>query len=160
MNDTAAVHPNGRWDVAVPLLLTLWVGATWAIGYLAVPILFASLEDRMLAGALAGKMFHAEALLGLLAGGLLALTLALQAGSRWLADKRLWLIAAMLLLTAVGAFVLQPQMAALKAAGLPDDLAGSDFARLHGIASALYLLRSGLGLALVLLLARRMAGRA
>ena len=33
------------------------MGGLWAIGYLAAPVLFASLGDKMLAGMLAGKMF-------------------------------------------------------------------------------------------------------
>ena len=39
------------------LAITLWVGGMWAIGYLAAPVLFASLGDRQLAGMVAGKLF-------------------------------------------------------------------------------------------------------
>ena len=47
------------------ILLTLWVGSLWAIGYIAAPTLFATLEDRALAGTLAGAMFvRARYLLG------------------------------------------------------------------------------------------------
>jgi hypothetical protein len=30
--------------------ISLWVGGLWAVGYLAAPILFFSLDNRMLAG--------------------------------------------------------------------------------------------------------------
>ena len=59
------------------LLVTLWVGSLWAIGYLAVPILFSTLDDRMLAGMLAGKMFTAVSFIGLGCGtALLAMAFA------------------------------------------------------------------------------------
>jgi hypothetical protein len=44
-------------DLLAAWALTLWVGGFWAIGYLAAPMLFYNLDDRMLAGMLAGKMF-------------------------------------------------------------------------------------------------------
>lgn len=47
------------------LLLTLWIGGLWSIGYLAVPMAFASLADITLAGEYAGKLFSAINLLGL-----------------------------------------------------------------------------------------------
>ena len=40
------------------LLLTLWIGALWSIGYLAVPMAFANL-DVTIAGDYAGKLFSA-----------------------------------------------------------------------------------------------------
>ena len=39
------------------ILIALWVGGMWAIGYMAAPVLFASLGDRQLAGMVAGKLF-------------------------------------------------------------------------------------------------------
>lgn len=133
-------------------LLTLWVGGMWVIGYLAVPILFATLDDRMLAGMLAGKMFTAMSYIGLGAGGLLlVLALLKRPRSRW----RVRLLLLMLLLVAVGEFVLQPMMAELKAMGLVE---GSDaaarFGMLHGVSSIIYLLNSLGGVALLILYAR------
>ena len=49
------------------IAITLWVGALWAIGYLAAPTLFRLLEDRPLAGRLAGEMFTYVAWLGMAA---------------------------------------------------------------------------------------------
>jgi hypothetical protein len=131
------------------LLTTLWVGSLWAIGYLAVPILFYSLDDRMLAGMLAGKMFTLVSYIGLGCGALL-LTLTLTASpSVWRARRR-WLLVMMLGLVIAGEFVLQPMMAELKIGGL---VVGSEqaasFARLHGIASILYMINSLAGAVLV-----------
>ena len=36
------------------ILLTLWVGGLWSVGYLAVPVLFHGLNDRRLAGMVSG----------------------------------------------------------------------------------------------------------
>lgn len=132
---------------AEQVLITLWIGGLWVIGYVVAPVLFATLDDRMLAGMLAGKMFTVIAYIGLFAGVVLlaAERFRPQGARRW----RLWVLIAMLVLVAIGEFVLQPQMAALKAAGLPKELSGSQFAMLHGVASVLYLINSLLGLALL-----------
>ena len=47
------------------LLATVWCGSLWTIGYIVAPTLFAMLEDRQLAGSIAGRLFHAEAWIGL-----------------------------------------------------------------------------------------------
>ena len=38
------------------IVITLWVGALWAIGYMAAPTLFHVLDDRALAGKLAANV--------------------------------------------------------------------------------------------------------
>lgn len=130
------------------ILLTLWVGVLWGIGYLAVPVLFAHLDDRMLAGRLAGEMFHLVSYVGLVAGTLL-LTMQLVRGSGRPGWRALVLLG-MLALVLVGEFVLQPMMAELKTGGLADGTEQArDFARLHGLSSILYLSTSLAGLALV-----------
>lgn len=132
------------------LLLTLWVGALWAIGYLAVPTLFALLDDRILAGVLAGRMFTLVSYLGLVCGTLLLLGTAVRQGRGVLRSVRGWLLLAMLLLVAAGEFGLQPLMAQLKAQGLTEGSAqAAQFARLHGLASVLYLINSVCGLLLI-----------
>lgn len=120
------------------VLLTLWVGSLWAIGYIAAPVLFSVLDDRATAGRLAGEMFTATAVLGLLCGGFLLMLQWLRRPSprNW----RLWVIAAMVLITALGEFALRPLMSA---AG------GAEFGRLHGFSQLLFLAVSLLGLGLV-----------
>lgn len=130
------------------ILLTLWVGVLWGVGFLAVPVLFAHLDDRMLAGRLAGEMFHLVSYIGFAAGALLLVAQLVRGGGRpgW----RGFVLAGMLLLVAVGEFVFQPMMAELKVGGLVEGTEQArDFARLHGLSSTLYLVTSLAGLVLV-----------
>lgn len=133
------------------LLLTLWVGGLWAIGYIVAPTLFASLDDRALAGQLAGRMFTIIAYVGLVAAPLLLLRRLVSDGAALaLRQWQSWVLVLMLVLVAVGLFVLQPMMQDLKQQGLAGAEAAAAFGRLHGISSALYLVTSLGGLALVL----------
>lgn len=142
-------------DYAERLLLTLWVGSLWAIGYLAVPTLFAMLDDRILAGMLAGRMFTAVSFIGLGVGTLLMVK-AWMAESAPLSQWRVRLLLLMLALVLIGEFVLQPMMAQLKAGGLVEGSGeAARFGLLHGVASILYLINSVAGMVLVVLYARR-----
>lgn len=133
------------------VLCTAWVGTLWAIGYVAVPILFAALDDRVMAGALAGRMFTVGAWLGI-ACAVVLWVLARRGTPGRGRTLRLWLIAGMLGLVALGAFVLQPAMAQLKAGGLAaGSVEAAEFARLHGVSSLLYLAVSIGGLVLAAL---------
>lgn len=136
------------------ILLTLWVGGMWGIGYLAVPILFASLDDRMLAGMLAGKMFTALSFIGIGVGTAL-LARALMFTASPMSDWRVRFLILMLVIVAIGEFILQPMMAQLKAGGLIEGSgAAAQFGLLHGVASILYLINSLSGLVLLVLYAR------
>ncbi|MDP9109581.1 MAG: DUF4149 domain-containing protein, partial [Pseudomonadota bacterium] len=42
------------------LLVVLWTGSLWTIGYLVAPTLFLTLPDSMLAGTIAARMFRVE----------------------------------------------------------------------------------------------------
>ncbi len=136
------------------VLQTLWIGGLWVIGYVVTPILFASLEERRLAGELAGHMFTAINYIGLGCGTLLLAFAVLKSSGSLLKDRRIIALVLMLVLIAVSAFVLQPMMQELKLSGI---VAGSEaaaqFGQLHGVSSVLYLLTSLLGL--FLLLSRR-----
>lgn len=123
------------------LLLTLWAGSLWSVGYLVAPTLFALLDDRHTAGFLAGRLFEIVAYVGLVCGTLLLIGQLARNGWRaW----RVYALVTMLALTAVGQFALRPWMAAAKAEGAADH-----FAVLHGISSTLFLVVSLLALALV-----------
>ncbi|MBI3901746.1 MAG: DUF4149 domain-containing protein [Nitrosomonadales bacterium] len=141
-------------DGLAQLAVTAWVGGLWGIGYLSVPVLFQSLPDRMLAGALAGKMFALIAYVGLASACYLLIYHLSTSGRAALRLPQFRIVAAMLLLTLIGQFVLQPIMADLKAQVFPGDVMHSAladrFKALHGIASISYLAQSLLGLALVL----------
>ena len=125
------------------ILLTLWVGSLWAVGLMVTPVLFARLDDRAVAGSVAGNLFMLTALLGLVCGSVLLIAHIARTGRY---DWRAWVLTTMLLLVAAGQFVLAPMIGALRDQGLVD---GGQFASLHGLASVLFLVTSGLGLLLV-----------
>lgn len=135
------------------LLVTLWAGSLWTVGYLAAPVLFASLPDRSMAGSIAGMLFRAQAWLSLACGLFLLLLLGLD--KSWRSNRTsVILVIAMLACVSIGHFALQPFMAEIRAAaanngGLMDEAMRSRFGMLHGVASVIYLLQSGLALVLV-----------
>lgn len=140
------------------IILTLWVGALWSIGYLAVPLLFYGLDDRRLAGELAGQMFKAVGYVGLVSGVFLLIGIAVAAPRQWLRQWRTGIIITMLVLIAIGLFSLQPYMQELKAQGLvPGSAEAARFGKMHGVSSVLYLITSICGLILVIFGARSKA---
>lgn len=122
------------------LLLALWTGAMVGVGYIAAPVLFKTLDDRSLAGSLAGQMFHIIAIAGLIIGGVLLLLRYKDESIALFKHWRGWLLSLMLILVASSVFILQPMIADVKALGLAE---GSDAARkfgmLHGMSSLAYL---------------------
>jgi hypothetical protein len=135
------------------LLVTIWAGSLWTVGYIVAPVLFASLPDRSLAGSIAGMLFRAQAWLSLACGLLLLLLVWLD---KSLSPKRnpVILMIAMLACVLVGYFALQPFMAEIRAAaanngGVMDEAMRSRFGMLHGVASVIYLLQSVLAIVLV-----------
>ena len=142
-------------DKLALVLVTLWVGALWAIGYVAAPTLFYALqEDKQMAGMLAGKMFSYVAYLGIVCGFYLLIQRLLRYGTPALKQGFFWVVVLMLLLILAGQFGIQPILAQLKAQAMPADVMQSVFAdrfnTWHGVASIAYLVESLLGLVLVL----------
>ena len=135
------------------IAIALWVGGMLAIGYLAAPVLFAELSDRILAGNLAGRMFTWVARIGLGCGAYLLLFLLFRRGFGVFKSAVFWLVLAMMLLTAAGHFGIQPILQHLKEDALPAEVMHSvmrdRFAAWHGVSSVLYLVQSVLGLMLV-----------
>lgn len=140
-------------DRARLLITTFWVGSLWAIGYLAAPTLFATLPDRVLAGTVAGNLFHTEAWASVVCAVLL-LGLQARGKDRKAARKEIWLVVAMLACTLIGYFCLQPFMAALRESagpsGVMESASKTEFAVLHGVSMLFYLVQSVLGVVLVL----------
>lgn len=132
----------------------LWVGGLWAIGYLAVPVLFQGQPDRQLAGMLAGQMFSTLGYLGMVCGVYLLILRLATDGKAAIRQPMFWVIAAMLLFTLLAQYGFQPLMAALKAQALPQEVSQSplagQFRMWHGISSIAYLLQSLLGAFLVI----------
>jgi len=138
------------------LVATLWAGSLWTIGYVVAPTLFATLEDRVLAGTIAGRLFRVEAWLSVACA--IILMMLVRSFSSDLGEKQrrtcFWLVFAMLVCSLLGYFGLQPFMAALREAAGPAGVMDSDmrlrFGLLHGASSAIYLVQSLLGVALVI----------
>jgi len=136
------------------IAITLWVGSLWAIGGIAAPTLFSVLSDKQLAGMLAGKLFTIVAYVGIVCGVYLLIFRLASEGTCAFKQWFFWIVAAMLVLTLIGHFGIQPIIQHLKVQGgtaeVMQSVVASRFARWHGIASILYLIQSLLGLALVL----------
>ena len=140
-------------NLARTLLVTLWAGSLWTVGYLAAPLFFITLQDRILAGTIAGTLFRAEAWLSLVCGVLL---LTIFRADPYLPSRNACtrLVIGMLLCVLVGYFGLQPFMAEIRAAaaqagGVMDESMRARFGLLHGLASVIYLLQSLLAVLLV-----------
>lgn len=135
------------------LAIAIWVGGMWAIGYIAAPVLFASLHDRQLAGLVAGKLFTVIGWVGLGAGGYLLIFLIGNWRFQVFKCSVFWLILLAVLLVAASQFGIQPLMAQLKADAFPRDVMESvmrdRFVTWHGMSSILYLIQSLLGAWLV-----------
>lgn len=140
-------------DKLALVVLTLWVGALWTIGYIVAPALFHQLQDRQLAGNLAGELFKLVAYVGFASAFYLLLQRLLRFGGQAFKQGFFWIVILMLLLTLAGHFGIQPLMAALKAQAMPADVMNSVFASRfktwHGISSVAYLIQSLLGLVLI-----------
>ncbi|MCB1917730.1 MAG: DUF4149 domain-containing protein [Rhodocyclaceae bacterium] len=134
------------------LVASLWAGAQWTVGYLVAPTLFALLDDRREAGRIAGWLFERVHLLGLGCAALLLVMLAVRRRSAVVRERLLAVVAAMLVLSLMLQFWIQPTMHGLKLAG---EVAGGAFATWHGVSSGLYLLQSLLAAVLVVGAQRR-----
>jgi len=132
------------------LLLTLWVGSLCAIGYIAVPMAFATLGDVTLAGNYAGKLFSAVNILGLGCGAVLLLSKILLLGKSVLSLWRFWTLLLMISLTLVFSFYLQPEIATIKQLALGgNDALLERFDLFHILSKNIYMVVTLLGLALV-----------
>jgi len=129
------------------ILLTLWVGGLWTVGYIVAPTLFGVLDDRQLAGYIAGHLFTTMSYIGLVCGSLLLIGNTYRSGIK---HRTNYILVLMIVLVAIGQFVLQPMMAELKAQGLVEGSAAADFGKLHGVSSILFMITSIAGLILVI----------
>lgn len=137
---------------------TLWVGALWAVGFVVAPTLFASLDDRALAGQLAGRLFTLTAWIGMVCAAYLLVFRFALFGRAAFRQGLPWLVLLMLGLVLAGQYGVQPILASLKEQALPQQVMASvfrdRFAAWHGVSSVLYVIQSLCGAALVILLGR------
>jgi MFS family permease len=118
-------------------------------------VLFTQLADRSVAGNLAGVMFTVTAWVGLACGAYLILFVMFAKGWRAFQSGVFWIVLLMLALTAAGHFGVQPILEQLRADALPRRIMESAlrerFNTWHGVSTALYLVQSLLGIALVIM---------
>jgi hypothetical protein len=144
------------FSVAERVVLTLWVGGMWSIGYVAVPTLFYAQDDRQLAGELAGQMFSAIHIISLVSIIVLLINMAVTCKAALIKAWRAWVLLIAFALVVVSMFYLQPLMGDLKQQGLVEgSQQAAQFGKLHGISSTLYMVTSLAGLVLVIFGLRR-----
>ena len=135
------------------IVVTLWVGALWMTGLTAY-VLFDSLQDKQLAGNLAGKLFTIVSYIGAVSAFYLLIQRLMDYGTSSLKQSFFWAVFFMLLLILVGHFGIQPLLAQLKTDALPNGVMQSVFASRfktwHGVASVAYLVQCLLGFVLIL----------
>jgi hypothetical protein len=146
-------------DYLFAVVITLWVGALWATGFIAAPVMFHQLADRALAGRLAGSLFTVVAWTAIGAAAYAMVYLFGRHGAGAMKTAVFWLVVVMLLFTLAGQFGVTPILAHLKAEALPREVMESvlrnRFAAWHGVSGVLYLIESVLGVALVTQLFKR-----
>lgn len=121
---------RARWIFAA-----LWLGGMAAVGLIGAPTAFAIIPDKMLAAAVASRMFYIMALAAFVLGGLL---MVLERGhARPLAASTpFFLVLGGLFFAVLGEFVVVPRLLAAATAHAPS--AGM----WHGVASLVYLLQA------------------
>lgn len=142
------------------LFLALWCAAQLVIGYLVLPVAFATLDSPVQAGALAARLLSAVGGWGVVVT--VAALLAMRVARRPLlvVQPRPWLPAALLAVAGLIALalvgVLQPSMAQLKVEALPLAVMDSPFADAfswrHRLSTALYGVQSLAALVLMAML--------
>lgn len=142
-------------DALQSVAAALWVGGMWVAGYVAAPVLFAVIPDRMLAGTVAGRLFSSVAWIGIAcAACLLILNLLRYRADAW-RQPVFRVVLLMLVLVCAGEFGVQPVLAGLRAQALPQAVMESAlrdrFAAWHAVSGLIYIAQSLLGLALVVL---------
>lgn len=132
------------------IVLTLWIGGLWAVGYLVAPVLFHQLQNPQVAGIVAGELFTLMSWIGLASALILVVIYSFIDREKW----RFIVILFISALVAINLFYLSPEIIELRGLAGGAFEKGTEihnrFALLHGIASGVYLLVSLLGLLLVI----------
>ena len=135
------------------IIITLWAGALWMSGISAY-VLFDTLQDKQLAGSLAGKLFTIVSYIGLASAFYLLIHRLLQFGTPALKQSIFWTVFAMFLLVLAGHFGIQSILEGLKSQAMPADVMQSIFANRfknwHGVASVAYMIECLLACVMVL----------
>jgi CHASE2 domain-containing sensor protein len=145
-----------RLQRASTLIAGLWVGSFLSVGFLVTPLLFATLDDRQLAGSIAGTLFKLQANLSVLVCLLLLCSsyFLLRSGLRQFRVTQAILLM-MLACISCAVFIIIPWMSSLKdqamlvGSSVMDSEWANTFDRLHHISSGIYTFQSLLGIVLV-----------
>ncbi|HEX9172687.1 MAG TPA: DUF4149 domain-containing protein [Telluria sp.] len=144
MERTAASRLAARLTGARALVVALWAGSLWAVGYLAAPAVFAVVGSPI-AGSVVGKMLTREAWLSMACAAILLVLLRmapeLDAKRKRLLNR---LVLAMLALTLVNYFGLQPLISAMRGSG-----DRTTFLVMHGVSQLVFVIESVLAAVLV-----------
>ena len=141
------------WLIIERLALTAWVGGLLVTGFVVTPLLFRVLEDRALAGNIAGQLFSLVSVIGMVCALTLLFIAVTRSTGHWYRAWRVWVLLTMLLIVVVGEYGLAPAIREIiQLAGttlVKDSSYYPQFARLHGISSMLFLVNSLLGIIMV-----------
>jgi uncharacterized membrane protein len=132
------------------LAIVLWAGATWTVGYLVAPLLFARFPSER-AGETMAVLLGGVFLLGLGCAMVVLLDMRVRLARQLHRQRELWLILSLILLMIaqyVGVLPAMNELRMSRQSGVDVSLA---FGRLHGVSQVLYLLQSLLLLVLVYL---------
>lgn len=144
---------NRFFDGFANLLLVVWIGSLVALGAISAPVLFSALDDKQLAGMLAGKMFAVGAWVGISAGIYLLVHRLFRDGKAVFRSAFFWLVLVIFLLTVAGHFGIQPILENLKNQALPlavmQSVFADRFSQWHGISRILWIIQAALGVILV-----------
>lgn len=142
-------------SIVYRLLITFWVGGAALFTFILTPTLFKSF-DRDMAGTIVGVLFPGYFKWGLVCGVLALGCLLFTREKRWFASAII--IVAMLVVTSVQAFVIEPKAAALKKE-IPsfvttpaDHPARQQFRKLHAVSAVSNLSVIGAGVVVIILL--------
>ena len=142
-------------DALQSIVVALWAGGLWVVGFVVAPLLFSRLPDRALAGLLAGRLFTLVAWGGIACAAYLLLLRLTRHGAACFKQGFFWAVLAMLALVLAGLFGVQPILEGLRAqAPAKEAVEGvlrDRFVTWHGVASVLYIIESVLAAALVVL---------
>ncbi len=142
------------FEASAIIVACAWVGGMWAIGYIAAPVVFHVIPNKILSGNVAGQMFAVTAYVGLVCAAWLLLWSWVKYGQVMLRQAIVRVILGMLALVLTGQFAIQPLLVSLKQEALPlpvmQSQLAAQFGMWHGISSLMFLVASVLGAVLLL----------
>lgn len=134
------------------LIVGIWVGGLIALGLLVAPTIFNVLNDKQVAGMIAGEIFKNASFVNLIAGIFLLIYANLLVKRNFHHFRQIrWGLLCIILLTLAGTFLIAPQMSALRETALSEGFPvmqspyAKDFAKLHMISNAIFFIELATG---------------